>query len=164
MSNDEHPLRHFTVAGYLVALLFLVHPFVDVVTNSWPLNPASMEWRFGFFGVAANYLISPMFGLGVAGLVSALNGHRHGLLANALIGALAALFLLVGSMLYALDVLQLQNNVRPEAEFAFRVGSMKSFFKLVTSAFVFGVLAWATFRSARGGARSGPATPAVLVR
>ncbi len=165
MASDASPLRRFTLATYLVAFLFVVHPFVDVVTNNWPLEPGSMEWRFGLFGVAANYLLSPLFGLALAAWIAAMNGHRGMLLLCAGTGALASLALLLGSVLYGLDVLQLQNNVRPEAEFSFRVGSMKSFFKIVTTGVVFGVVGWAAFRTARATQGDGTSGgPAVLIR
>jgi hypothetical protein len=121
-------------AIYAISLAFILAPLIDIVTNVWPMEPGDMQWRFAFFGVAANYLISPLFGVGMLAVAGALSHHRGVLLTAMVLAVIGAVALLVCSLLYGLDVLQLRGNVREEAAFAFKVGSAKSMFKMLLTA------------------------------
>jgi len=136
-------------ATYLVAGLFVLTMLIDVVTNVWPPDPGDIQWRFGFFGVASNYLISGLFGMLLLAAAAVWAGHRRMMTTACVLAAVAGLLLLGFAALYALDVLQLRNNVRPEAEFPFRVGALKSFFKMVTTSLALLVIARGTWK-ARG--------------
>ena len=134
-------------ALYAIAFAFILTPVVDVITNVWPMQPGDIQWRFAFFGVSANYLISPLFGLGLLGLAAAYGFHKPMLLVTTVLATVAAVSLLACCLLYGLDILQLRGEVRPEAEFAFRVGAAKSLFKMVITAVALVFIAVGCFKA-----------------
>lgn len=134
-------------ATYLVAGLFILTMLMDVVTNVWPPDPGDIQWRFGFFGVASNYLISGLFGTLLLAGAAAWAGQRRMMLVAALLAAVSGGLLLICAAVYALDVLQLRGNVRPEAEFPFKVGALKSFLKMLATSVALLVIGWGSWKA-----------------
>jgi len=161
-------LRRLSVAVYAVAAVFLLSPLVDVVTNTYPTDLGSMQWRFGAIGILSNYLISAVFGLLLATLVAALLGQRTMLRFSAALNVLIAVVLFALTLLFALDVLQLRSAVRPEAGEMFRIGALKAAFKIVMTGVALLLLGVGAFRAARGegaeGRRGGRKDAPLLMR
>jgi hypothetical protein len=162
-------LRRLTPAAYAVALVFLLSPLVDVVTNVYPFESGSVQWRYGAVGIMSNYLISAVFGLLLATLVAALAGHVKVLWAAAATNLALAAVLVVIVGLFALDVLQLRNVVRPEAADMFKIGAAKAAFKLLVVAASLVLLGVAGLKAARAEAgtrrdRKDRKDPPLLVR
>jgi len=132
-----------------VTLLFIVFPLADIFTNVWPLDAGNVQWRYGFFGITSNYLVGPLFGMCLLAAIAVAAEHRRTILAAAALSALGGVLLLAGLAVFGLDILQLRNNVRPEAEFAFRTGSVKSFLKILATGIAMAVIAAGSFRAAR---------------
>jgi hypothetical protein len=109
-----------------VALLFIVSPLVDVLTNVYPWGWGNEQWRFGFFGVTSNYLVSLIFGLLLAGMTAALAGHRGMLRATAVVAGLFAVVELVMCFGFVLDTIQVRMAVRPDQEHLFKIGAVKT--------------------------------------
>lgn len=149
MTEIREDLRRLLPAAYAVTIVFIITPIADIVTNVWPLEPGSVQWRFGFFGVTSNYLVAPMFGLLMLVVIAAIAEHTGMLLMGVVLSAVTGVLVLLSTLIYGLDVLQLRNAVRPEAEFAFRVGSAKSLFKLTATSIALLVLAIGGFRAWR---------------
>lgn len=148
MTPDTAPgIRRLLPAAYVVAILFIITPLIDVVTNVWPMEPGNIQWRFGFFGVASNYLVSGLFGVLLLALAAAWAAQRGVMMVAIILAAFGGLLLLGLALLYGLDVLQLRSNVRPEAEFPFKVGAMKSFFKMVTTGLALLMIAVGTWKA-----------------
>ena len=146
----EDTLRRLRPALYLVALVFMLIPFVDVAAISLPYEPTSIRWRFTSTGIASNYLISPIFGAMLASIVVALGGHKNRIrIVAAFCGISAAIFLVVGMGLI-LDTLQWRNEIPSENLQMFYIASTKAFFKYFMTALTFGLLGWSLFRLARG--------------
>ena len=151
------------VALYLVAIVFVVTPTVDIVANVVPLHLDTMQWRFGATGVASNYLISIIFGAALAATVAVLTGSRLTLRVLATLGALGALFLVVAGVVLLLDTLQLRSQVPPESLDAFEIGAGKTLFKLLETALVLAVIGWAMLKGAQARGKGGSDEPAFLV-
>ncbi len=159
-------LRRLSVAAYAVAVLFILSPLVDVLTNIYPTDLGSMQWRFGAIGILSNYLISGVFGLLLATLVAALLGHRTLLRISAIVDLATAAVLLGITLLFALDVLQLRSTVRPEAGEMFRIGALKASLKILMTAvalLLLGIRALKASREAEGH-RGGKKDAPLLVR
>ncbi len=142
-------LRRLVVATYAVALFFVLSPIVDVVTNAWPINVGSEQWRFGFAGIASNYLVSALFGAMLAALLAAATGSRIMLRVIAALSIAAAVVLLVLVVGLLLDSIQLYGEVRPEDLQMFRIGALKSGAKIGAVMVVMAILALSCFRAAR---------------
>lgn len=160
-------LRRLSVAAYAVAAVFLLSPLIDVLTNVYPTDLGSMQWRFGAIGILSNYLISAVFGLLLATLVAAVLGHRLVLRISAVLNVLIALVLVGITLLFGLDVLQLRQAVRPEAGEMFRIGALKASFKILITAVALLLLGIGALKTARGDmadARKGRKDSPLLVR
>jgi hypothetical protein len=159
-------LRRLSMAAYVVAAVFLLSPLVDVVTNVYPTDIGNMQWRFGAIGILSNYLISGVFGLLLATLVAAFLGHRGVLRTSAVIDLVVAALLLALMLLFALDVLQLRQTVRPEAGEMFKIGALKASLKLLMTAAALAVLGVRALKASREGmdARRGGKDAPLIVR
>lgn len=141
-------LRRYAPSCYFVAFLFIVGPIVDVSTNIYPWDTASMQWRFGGVGVLSNYLVSVVFGLLLAGLVAGARESRNSLLAVGVFSGLWALLLIVLVIAYPLDAFQLRPVVREEQLTLFKIGAVKTLFKVLLSLMAFLVLTNSAIRAA----------------
>jgi hypothetical protein len=142
---------HLTGPVYAVALLFVVSPVVDVLSQVWPLGLDSPSWRYGAIGLGANYLISALFGMLGLVLVAALRQHRRTLNGLSLLSALGALLLLVGALSFLLDAAQVRAGVprdNPRTLWVFDVGAAKAIFKYLAGA---GLLAWLALMGRKAG-------------
>ena len=165
MASRSDLASRFLAPGYGVALLFIVLPVLDTFSQVWPFAPGNPSWRYGTVGVGANYLISFVFGLGLACLIAALGGHRRTLRVLALVSGLAALVLLLASVSFVLDALEVRPGVprdNPNTLWLFDVGAAKAVFKYGVNALALAALALAGRRAWRAAPNSA-AEPPVLV-
>ena len=156
-----------TGPAYAVAALFVVSPIVDVVASVWPLLPSNPQWRYGSVGIAANYLVSGVFGMMALSAIAALRGHGRLLRVLAIVNAVVAVLMVITALGFILDVLQVRASVpRDNARtlWMFDVGAMKAEFKYLFGAVVIGWLAFASRRAGRVLAPSGaePAPPPLI--
>jgi hypothetical protein len=142
-------LRRFTLASWLIALLFVINPIVDAATNAWPFYPASVEWRFASTGILSNYFVSILFGLLMMGAIAVAKQQRTVLRLVGGVSGLLALFLLVASVSYGFDTLQLRPVVREEQLPMFRIGAVKTAFKIGGAVLGTVLLALGAFKAAR---------------
>jgi len=142
-------LRRLTPALYVVAAVFILSPLVDVVTNFYPLDPGSVQWRYGAVGIMSNYLISAVFGLLLGTCIAAIAGGRMARWMFTILDLATAAVLILVLALFSLDVLQLRNVVRPEAADMFKIGALKAALKLVMVAVALALLGIGGLRAAR---------------
>jgi len=142
-------LRRYTLASYLVALMFIINPIVDASTNAWPWDFGNVQWRFGSTGIMSGYFISMLFGLLLLSAVAVAQQHRRVLYAVSAICGLTALLLLLASVTYTLDVLQVHPMVREDQAQMFKIGSLKTAFKIGGSVLCAIALTLASFKSAK---------------
>lgn len=145
--NDS--LRKLCLASYLVALLFVVSPMVDVMTNVWPWGWGSEQWRFGTFGTASNYLISLIFGLLLAATTAAWAGHRGMLRATAAVGGLFTVLVLLMCFGWMLDTIQVRMLVREDQHTLFKIGVIKTGMKMGFCLIALGAVSLGTFKAAK---------------
>ena len=137
------------MASYVIALLFVLGPIADILTNVWPWQFGNEQWRFGLVGVASNYLVSLIFGLLLWALVAAQCEHRTALRVITAVAAAGTLVLLVISVGFALDTIQLRNFVREEQRPLFKIGAVKTALKVLTSMLAMLLVAIGSFKAAR---------------
>ena len=143
---------------YVVAALLVLLPGIDFLQAVGGIQPANIQWRFATVGVLSSYLATPLLGAAVAIVVASLTG-RHGLRRGLAYGcfALSAVLVLL-SMGFTLDALQLRNTVRPDALGSFEGASARAVLKLLLAAGALAFLGWRAVRIAT------PARPRVSRR
>jgi hypothetical protein len=123
--------RQIAAPAYLVALAFLLIPPFDAFMQVLPLRVHDPKWRFGFFGLESNALMLPMAGLLIAFMASVLFEHRRFQKVLGILSTIAAVLLIVGLGVFALDALQVRPEVKPAAQLAFKVASMTAALKSI---------------------------------
>lgn len=155
-------LRRYSLASYVVALMFIVFAFVDAGTNAWEWHFDSEQWRFGSTAIASGYFVTILFGLLLLAAIGVARRSRGGLLFVAVVSGVLTLGLLIGSISFVLDTFQVRSLVRDEQYEMFRIGAFKTGFKLVASLVGTLALTFGSFKAARDAKEN--ATPAVLLR
>lgn len=107
--EDDAPLRRVL---YIAAVILMTIPTVQVLSQLWPLQLVSIQWRFGAANAFSAILMLPFMGVALL-LVLARATDSRGL--SRLIGAVSGLlaFVLAAStVLFILDALQLKTIVQ----------------------------------------------------
>jgi hypothetical protein len=145
----------WAVAGlYLFAVTLVLYPVMDLATTVWPLRFADLGWRYGFLGLLAGYLHTPLLGLVLAMAVAYWQGHAGTLRAGGLVSLLGTVLLLIVMATFLLDVLAMR-EVRPEdARAGILVGGILQEVKYLGACLLLGCLGLGGVRTAqRIGAR-----------
>jgi hypothetical protein len=139
-------------AGYLLAFILVITPFLDTMPQLMPLRLGDERWRFGAIGQISNLLLVPLLGLFLAIAVAALTDSRR---VKRVIGAVCgtlAFLLAVMSVLFILDYFQVRTVVTPRFQHATKVASTTVMIKNV-----FSIVALALFSRAGFAGRGSPA-------
>lgn len=146
--SRRSPLQRLAAPLYLACLLLVVLPIVDLVTNVWPLRPWEVGWRYGAVGLGSGFLLTPFLGI-IAGLALARSLlQRRMLLFVSWAAGITALLLVGAAMLFALDALQVAEQIPEQGWSAFQVGAVRAVVKLILVA---GALGWLSVAGLRGG-------------
>jgi hypothetical protein len=104
----EENVQRYTKGLYpMVAMLVLV-PLADLALRSYPAQFGTLQWRFGTAGLLLGNYGTILLGLGLLGLVAAIQGHRgilRGLDFGAITLAVITLALLVS---FTFDAIQIR--------------------------------------------------------
>ena len=149
-SPDVAP--YLTGPAYGIALLFVLMPVVDTLSQMWPPALREPSWRYGTVGIGGNYVIWVLLGMLLTCLVAALRHHRRTLRVLAIVNGVLAVVLLLATVGFVLDVLQVRYSVprdNPRAMWLFNTGAAKAELKYVISVLVFGWLALSSRRAWR---------------
>ena len=142
----------------------VVLPLVDLVANVWPLQIGQLEWRYGAWGVLSAYLLTPLLGVMMLAAAAALLGHARMLGALFWLYFLAAAVLLIGSVLFVLDVFQLRGAVPQAGQSQYDVGAAKALVKHIVVAVALFWLGWGCRMAAKQARTARPrGKPDVLV-
>jgi len=99
------------IALYPLAFAIFWVPMVDMIAGSVPVMLDNVAWRFGVLGLLLKTTLVPLMGLAMASTIASFAGH-HGLLkVLSIVGFLAAVCLFAGTVLFALDFLQVRGTV-----------------------------------------------------
>lgn len=154
MSQPTEKIAPLLVSGvYFFALLLILWPLLDLVSTSWPPQPGTLQWRYGFMGLTSSYTHTPVLGLVLAMGTSIALGHTSMLRGLSVLCLAGALFLLVVAVVFPLDALQIQGASPPEARTAQRVGGVIAEGKHITAAgalLLLGIGGWSTVGRLKG--------------
>lgn len=109
---------------YVFAIALVTSPPIDLLTAVWPLRPRDVQWRSGFLGLGAAYLLTPLLGLVLAMAVAYSREHARTLKGLGLMSALAGAALIPVLVVFPLDVLQMRALSVPEAQSQILIGGV----------------------------------------
>ncbi len=158
--------RALALPAHALAFLLVVLPFVDFLANVYPPRFDELRWRYGAAGLFSGFLLTPLLGLFLAGVASAVAEQRRTLRVLGWLAAVGAVALLALTVLFGLDVLQLLSQVPAAAHTVFLTGALKAAAKLGLLAVWLLAFAWAAGRAAgrlRGQASVGQVAPGLVL-
>lgn len=150
--------------GYVLAILLILFPLMDLAANVWPWKLAEVGWRYGSYGILSGYFMTPLMGLMLAVGVALALGHLRVARIVGIAGWVVALLFFAATIAYVLDALQVRATVPAQAQTQFGIGTMKAMAKNVISACVLVWVGWIGLRAARqtDGRRTKDATPPLV--
>ena len=140
--------RRLAPPALFIALLLVLLPATDFISNVWPLQPGDFRWRFGMVGLLSGFLLTPLLGLVLAAAAAMALEHAGLLRVTAAVcsAGAALLVLLVG--LFVLDVIQLRPEVTPAALAGFDFANLRAIVKHLLGAVALGWLGLACWKAA----------------
>lgn len=133
-SDDVSP---WLIRGvYLFGLALMLHAVIDLSTTVWPLRFTEMTWRYGFLGLAAGYLQTPILGLLLIAGTAVWYGDYGLARIVGVVFLVSALLLLFATGIFMLDVVQVRQLRDADAQDAVLYGGVFQSVKYVLAAFI----------------------------
>jgi hypothetical protein len=127
---------------YVVAFALVLVPTLDFVFSVPPAEFASVQWRFAAVGLLSGFVLMPMMGLALACVIAGMLKQFHVVRLLVILCLTIALVLIVISLGFVLDVLQLLATLPEEGRPAFNSAWIGALSKLALSAIVLAYLGW----------------------
>jgi uncharacterized membrane protein YraQ (UPF0718 family) len=134
---------------YLLALVLLLQPLIETVAATWPVRPSLVGWRFAFIGIFYTMLPTVLVGLLIAAGAAYLLRHRGVLQVVAVLAVLLGGVIVLLTVSFGLDALQMRKLVRPEAKGGFDMASIKALLTAGIATIACIALAFGGFRTGR---------------
>lgn len=131
---------------YLLGSLLILLPLLDLGANLWPWAPGTVNWRYGAYGILSGLLLTPFMGLLLIFATGVAADHVTVVRIVAVLGWIVGVFLIVSTVMYGLDAVQLQVTVPGEARGQFRIGTAKALVKNVVVALALLWTGWIGWR------------------
>ena len=158
----------FIAGAYFFLLTLVFWPVVDLVSTVYPFRMGDPNWRYGFMGLMAAYLSTPILGIFLGMGLSYVMGHKNTLRFLSVFSVLGFVVLIVVLILFPLDAIQVRSITPEEQRSAFQIGAALAELKHLTAAVVLALLGFGAWRTAKEMAgkpkssRSGELTAEVL--
>lgn len=150
------PNRALISAGYLIAAGLVLAPLAETLVSIWPLQLATVSWRFGATGLISRGLLTSLLGLLLTGGIALAVGHRRLLIFLSALCATAAVFLFAGTILMVLDTVQFRASVNPEAKTGFDMAAVGAVIRILHAFVATILLAWGSWAAGKKGKESRP--------
>jgi hypothetical protein len=118
---------------YLIALLLVLTPVADFLTNVWPIQPGEMRWRFGSTAVLAGFLFTPIIGALFAAVLAMFMEQKVLLRTIGVLCVATAAVLVLMTAVFAFDTLQLKRGVPPDNMGQFKMAAIRGAVKLLSA-------------------------------
>lgn len=153
-------------ALYLFALVLVVSPLIDLFSTAWPLRPGDLSWRYGFVGLGAGYLNTPILGVVLAAAIAVWQEHTALLRTLGVVSAVVAVVLLLVLGIWPLDFLQIRGLRPPEQRAGILTGGVIQEIKYVAACLVLALVALGARGTAKrsGGRKASPESPGIVSR
>jgi hypothetical protein len=147
---------------YLFALVLITSPLIDLFSTAWPLRPTDLSWRYGFFGLGAGYLHTPLIGAVLSMAVAYVEDHRRMLRALGVLSLVVAVLLLPVIALWPMDVLQMRDLRAPEVQRGVLIGGIIQEIKYVGACLVLALLGIGCMQLAASSRTARRAAPGIV--
>lgn len=115
MKSDHPTLSRSAITGlYVFGTSLFFWPIADLVSNALPIQLGNFHWRYGFGGLLAAYMSTPVLALVLLMAVAYGLRHPRTLRVLSVFEIIMSVGLLVVIVVFALDMLQVR-AARPEA-------------------------------------------------
>jgi hypothetical protein len=132
------------------ALTLVLGPVVDLVTTVLPARFGDVSWRYGFLGLGAGYLHTPILGVGLAMAVAAWQEDVAVLRGLGLLATVVAVLLVPLMGVWALDVLQMRELREPDVRTSVLLGGVIQGAKYLGACVALGLVGPGVSRAAKG--------------
>lgn len=153
---------------YLFAFVLVASPLADLASTVWPMRPTDLTWRYGFLGLGAGYLHTPLLGVTLAMMVAWWTENPGIARGVGFVMLASSVVLLTAMGMFMLDVLQMRGLREPEVRQAVLVGGLLQELKYGTAVLVLAALGFGSVRTAAQLARSsraaGGRSPRIVAR
>jgi hypothetical protein len=157
--------RHIVLPAYFVSILLILFAYLDFLLSIWPFKPGDPRWRFGSVGVISSYSGWILLGYLLMLWFALSAGHQTMLKLLGILCLVEALVLLLATVAFPLDVLQIRREVPPDDLWTFTAAAGRAVLKNLASIAAFAWMALAAFRGTRSdpGHRSRRTEPSPLI-
>jgi hypothetical protein len=143
-------VRRLRGAGYYIGIIVLIAHVTEMILGAWPPRLGSPSWRIGFASSAATTVFMSLLIMFIMITIAVVSGDRRTAIVLAGLSALAAALFVGMSGMFALDALQMRNQVRQQLAERYDYTSAWVLARQLMGAIGFVVLTVAAFRSVRG--------------
>ena len=126
---------------------------IEIEVRSWPFRIHSPTWRLSFIGTTAGAVGTPLFGLLIILAIAVATDDRTAAYAVSLVSWLAMVACAAAVGMFALDVLQVKNEVTSSVAGQYDLGSGWVVTRMIVAAVLFVVLAVSAWRAAKSAER-----------
>lgn len=141
-------MNRLRFAGYYVGLAVLLSQVIDLVLGTWPARIHSPSWRITFAGGAANTVFVTLLVMFIVTSIAVIAADRRFAFVMATLSALAGITYLVLSGMFALDAIQMRNQVQQALSGRYDFASAWALVRMLIGVGGFVILCVAAFRSA----------------
>jgi uncharacterized membrane protein len=151
LSLDE--FRYLRASGYFVAFTTILIQIIEVVLRSWPAQFHSAAWRLSFIGNSSGIVLNLLMMVFLILTIASLSRDRMLALVMCGVSMSVALLFLVSCGIFALDALQMRNQVQMTVATQFDVTSGWTIVRELVGVAGFTFLAvggWRVYRTSHG--------------
>lgn len=149
MQSLASSARRLRAPGYLIIGTLTLLQLIEIEVRSWPFRMHSPAWRLGFVGTAAGAIGTPLLGLLLILAIAVASDDRAAAYAVSLVSWLATALCVAALGVFALDALQVKNDVGASLAGQYDVGSSWVAVRMVLATVLFIVLGVSAWRAAK---------------
>jgi hypothetical protein len=142
-------MRRLRFAGYYVGIVVLMAQVTEIILTAWPARVHSPTWRIAFVGGAARTVFLMLLVMFILTVVAVVAADRRFAFVLAALSVIAGVTFLVLSGVFALDAVQMRNQVRQPLADQYDFASAWVFIRQIIGVIGFAVLGMGAYRSAR---------------
>jgi hypothetical protein len=157
-------VRLWTAPIYLLALLLIVLPAIDLVLSQWPIQPGNPQWRYRIEGGLSTALLTMLLGLLAATALAAARRDRKVLALLLATQVVLVLLLFVAAADFSLNAIEMRSGVALDERKRFLANGALVLIRCFAAAALTAWLAFAGWKSLRGSPVRARVQEASLIR
>ena len=131
---------------YFVAIVLVAIPGLDFLLSVPALNLSSVQWRFAAVGLLSGFTLTPILGISLGLVIASILKHYGVQRALVILCLTIGVLLLVMSVAFVFDALQLRVQIPADGRAAFNSAWRRAILKHVLSAIALLYLGWGARR------------------